>query len=135
MFLQADRFPREKHLGQAGDTGCAGRDDRIQAAGEKNEISCANGAELRDNDFNLGGLAIWDGIGRMDGKDQFEAEAIAAVSEPEYFALQKLLNRTLYGPPISCYEVPRSGKVPRSGMQSAYTIVSWPSMAVTETIN
>jgi hypothetical protein len=38
---------------------------------------------LRDNVFNPGGLAIWDGIGQMDGKDQFEAEAIAAVSGPE----------------------------------------------------
>jgi hypothetical protein len=37
---------------------------------------------LRDNDSNLGGLAIWHGIGRMDRKDQFEAEAIAAVSDP-----------------------------------------------------
>ncbi len=59
----------------------------------------------------------------MDRNDQFEAEAIAAVSQPEYFALQRLPNRTLspnvdrYGPPISSYEVPRSG------MQSAYTIV------------
>jgi hypothetical protein len=48
--------------------------------GEKNEISCANGGELRDNDFNPGGLAIWDGIRQMDGNDQFEAEATAAVS-------------------------------------------------------
>jgi hypothetical protein len=63
--------------------------------GEKNEISCADGGELRDNDFNPGGLAIWHGIGRMDGNDQFEAEAIAAVSQAEYFALQKLPNNTL----------------------------------------
>jgi hypothetical protein len=101
----------------------AGRNDRIQPAGRKNEISCANGGELRDNGFNIGGLAIWDGIERMDGKHQFEAEAIAAVSEPGYFALQRLQNRTFYGPPLSCYEVPRNGNVPRSGMQSAYTIV------------
>jgi hypothetical protein len=60
---------------------------------EKNEISCANGAELRDNHFNPGGLTIWHGIGRMDRKLQFEAEAIAAVSGPGYFALQKLPNR------------------------------------------
>jgi hypothetical protein len=92
--------------------------------GEKNEISCANCADLRDNNFNIGGLAIWDGIGRMDRKHQFEAEAIAAVSEPEYFALQRLPNRALFGSPISSYEVLRSGNVPRSGMQSAYTIVS-----------
>jgi hypothetical protein len=31
----------------------------------KIEISCANGADLRDNDFNIGGLAFWDGIGQM----------------------------------------------------------------------
>ena len=59
----------------------------------------------------------------MDGNAQFEAEAIAAVSKPEYFALQKVVNRALYGPPISSYEVPLIGNVPRSGMQSAYTIV------------
>jgi hypothetical protein len=59
--------------------------------GEKYEISCANGAELRDNNFNIGGHAIWNGIGQMDRKHQFEAEAIAAVSGPEYFALQRLL--------------------------------------------
>ena len=29
----------------------------------------------------------------MDGNDQFEAEAIAAVSGPEYFALQTLENK------------------------------------------
>jgi hypothetical protein len=29
--------------------------------GEKIEINCANGGELRDNDFNLGGLAFWHG--------------------------------------------------------------------------
>jgi hypothetical protein len=63
--------------------------------GEKNEISCANGAELRDNNFNIGGHAIWDGIGRMDRKHHFEAEATAAVSGPEYFALQKLPKRTI----------------------------------------
>ena len=65
--------------------------------GEKIEISCANGAELRDNNFNIGGHAIWDGIGRMDGQDQFEAEAIAAVSQAEYCSLQMLPNRALYG--------------------------------------
>ena len=65
----------------------------------------------------------------MDRKDQFEAEATAAVSGQGYFALQKLVNRELYGSPISSYEmpgsgnVPRSGNVPQSGMQSAYTIV------------
>jgi hypothetical protein len=31
----------------------------------------------------------------MDRQDQFEAEAIAAVSEPEYFALQKLVNKQI----------------------------------------
>jgi hypothetical protein len=41
---------------------------------EKIEISCANAAELRDNGFNIGGLAIWHGIGQMDGKDQLEAD-------------------------------------------------------------
>jgi hypothetical protein len=51
--------------------------------GEKTEISCAKVADLRDNDFNIGGLAIWDGIGRMDRQDPFEAEATAAVSGPE----------------------------------------------------
>jgi hypothetical protein len=85
--------------------------------GEKNEISCTNGADLRDNGFNFGGLAIWHGIGRMDGKDQFEAEAIAAVSGSEYCSLQRLPNRTLYAPPISSYEFPGYGT------QSAYTIV------------
>jgi hypothetical protein len=39
--------------------------------------------DLRDNDFNIGGLAIWDGIGRMDRKHQFETEATAAVSQAE----------------------------------------------------
>jgi hypothetical protein len=57
--------------------------------GGTNEIPCANGAELRDNHFNPGGLAIWDGIGQMNRQDQFEAEVTAAVS----------------GLPISCYEV------------------------------
>jgi hypothetical protein len=85
--------------------------------GEKIEISCANGAELRDNYLNIGGLAFWDGIERMDRNDQFEAEAIAAVSKPEYFALQRLPNRILNRPPISSHEVPRRG------MQSAYTII------------
>jgi hypothetical protein len=42
--------------------------------GEEIEISCTNGADLRDNGFNIGGLAIWDGIGRMDRKHQFEAD-------------------------------------------------------------
>jgi hypothetical protein len=55
--------------------------------GEKNEISCAHGADLRDNCFNIGGLAFWHGIGRMDRKDQFEAEATAAVNQAEYFGL------------------------------------------------
>jgi hypothetical protein len=73
--------------------------------GDKIEISCAKGVELRDNNFNIGGHAIWDGIGRMDGRHQFEAEAIAAVSGPEYFALQKLPNRAIYEPPISCYAI------------------------------
>jgi hypothetical protein len=41
---------------------------------EKTVISCANGKGLRDNNFNLGGLAIWDGIGQMDGNDQFETD-------------------------------------------------------------
>jgi hypothetical protein len=63
--------------------------------GEKIEISCANGTDLRDNGFNPGGLAIWDGIGQMDGNDQCEAEAIAAVSGPEYFSLQRLPNTAL----------------------------------------
>ena len=63
--------------------------------GEKIEISCANDAELRDNDFNIGGQAIWHGIGQMDRKDQFEAEAIAAVSQAEYFALQRLVNKQI----------------------------------------
>jgi hypothetical protein len=58
----------------------------------------------------------------MDGNDQFEAEAIAAVSQSKYFAFQRLPNRAIYGPPISCYEVPRSG------MQSAYTIVRRPCL-------
>jgi hypothetical protein len=53
-------------------------------AGRKKEISCANGKDLRDNYFNIGGLAIWDRIGRMDRNDQFKAESIQAVSQPEY---------------------------------------------------
>jgi hypothetical protein len=85
--------------------------------GELTEISCATVTDLRDNNFNFGGLAIWDGIGQMARKDHIEAEAIAAVSQAEYLSRQKLVNRTLYGPPISSYEGPRSG------MQSAYTIV------------
>jgi len=56
--------------------------------GEKNEISCANGADLRDNDFNPGGLAIWHEIARMDRNDHIEAEAIQAVSQPEYFSFR-----------------------------------------------
>jgi hypothetical protein len=53
-----------------------GRDDRIYFAGrEKNEISCAKDADLCDNDFNIGGLAIWEGIGRMNGNDQCEADS------------------------------------------------------------
>jgi hypothetical protein len=81
--------------------GSAGRDDRIYLAGrEKIENSCANEAKLRDNYFNIGGLAFWDGVGRMDGKDQFEAEATESVSQPEYFALQKLVNRALFRSPI-----------------------------------
>jgi hypothetical protein len=63
--------------------------------GELNEISCANDADLRDNGFNIGGLAIWDGIGQMDRKHQFEAEATSAVSRPEYFSLQRLVNNAL----------------------------------------
>jgi hypothetical protein len=51
---------------------------------KKTKISCAKVAELRDNDFNIGGHAIWDGIGRMDRYDQFEAEAIAAVTPPNF---------------------------------------------------
>jgi hypothetical protein len=85
--------------------------------GEKIEISCAKVEELRDNGFNFGGLAIWDGIGQMDGKDHIDAEAITAVSESEYCSLQRLPNRTLYAPPISSYEFPGYGT------QSAYTIV------------
>jgi hypothetical protein len=95
----------------------SGRNDCVYPAGRKNEISCAIHEEMRDNGFNIGGLAFWDGIELMDRKDQFEAEAIAAVSGPGYFSLQKLPNGALYGPFISRYEVPRSG------MQSAYTIV------------
>jgi hypothetical protein len=68
--------------------------------GEKTEISCANGRGLRDNDFNPGGLAFWDGIGQMNRNDPIEAEAIAAVSQAEYFALQRLPNRALYGSSI-----------------------------------
>jgi hypothetical protein len=68
--------------------------------GETNEISCAKDMELRDNDSNPGGLAIWDGTGRMDLNDQFEAEGIAAVSQAGYFALQKLVNRALFRSPI-----------------------------------
>jgi hypothetical protein len=60
---------------------------------KKIEISCANGQDLRDNGFNIGGLAFWHGIGRMDRKDQFEAEAAAAVSQAEYFSLQRLSNK------------------------------------------
>jgi hypothetical protein len=33
--------------------------------GEKIEISCANWEKLCNNNFNLGGLAIWDGAGQM----------------------------------------------------------------------
>ena len=36
-------------------------------------------------------LAVWQfgmGLGEMDGKHQFEAEAIAAVSQAGYFSLQ-----------------------------------------------
>jgi hypothetical protein len=63
-------------------------------------------------------LAVWQfGMGQMDRKDHIEAEATAAVSVPEYFALQRLSRSTIYGPPISSYEVPGNG------MQSAYTIV------------
>jgi hypothetical protein len=68
----------------------AGRDDRIYLTRKKNEISCAKDADLRDNGFNIGGLAIWDGIERMDRNDQFDAEANEAVSQPEYFSLQRL---------------------------------------------
>jgi hypothetical protein len=72
---------------QAGTCSPPGRHDRIYLAGRK-KIFCANGAELRDNDFNLGGLAIWDGTGRMDRQHRFEAEAIVAVSEPDYFSFR-----------------------------------------------
>jgi hypothetical protein len=65
----------------------------IRLRGEKIEFSCAHGLELRDNCFNIGGHAICHGIERMDRQDQFEAEATAAVSGPEYFSLQKLPNR------------------------------------------
>jgi hypothetical protein len=62
--------------------------------GEKKSIfPVQNGGDLRDNDFNIGGHAIWDGIGHMDGNNHFEAGAIAAVSGPEKFALQGLVNR------------------------------------------
>jgi hypothetical protein len=67
-----------------------GRGDHLQPAGRKNKISCAKDEDLRDNYLNIGGLAIWDGIERMDRKHQFEAEAIPAVRQPEYFSLQKL---------------------------------------------
>jgi hypothetical protein len=83
----------------------AGRETASRLRGEKSEISCANSGILRDNDFNIGGLAIWDGIGRMDRKHQFEAEASAAVSGPEYFDLQRLPNRAFYGPPIRHYTI------------------------------
>jgi hypothetical protein len=73
--------------------------------GEKNKISCANGGELRDNDSNPGGLAFWHGIGQMDGNVQFEAESTEAVSQPEFFTLQKLPNRALYVPPTSSYAI------------------------------
>jgi hypothetical protein len=73
----------------------AGRTITFILRGEKNKISCAKDAELRDNNFNIGGLAIWDGIGRMHGNDQFETVATAAVSQTEYFALQRLPNRVL----------------------------------------
>jgi len=79
--------------------------------GEKNEISCANGSELRDNDSNPGGLAIWHGTGRMNRNDQFEAEAMEAVSERDHFSLQRLPNRALYGLPISSYEVRRPSPI------------------------
>jgi hypothetical protein len=65
---------------------------------------------LRDNGFNIGGLGFWDGIGQMDGKDQFDAEAIAAVSQAEYFALQKLPNRALYDPLIRVLGGVKKGK-------------------------
>jgi hypothetical protein len=68
------RLPREKHLWQAGDIGSAGRMIAFTLRGEEIEISCAKVADLRDNGFNIGGLAIWDGIGRMDRQDQFEAD-------------------------------------------------------------
>ena len=66
---------------------------------------CKRQAELSDDDFNPGGLAIRHGIGPMDGKDQFEAEATAAVSQAGYFTLQKLPNRELYGPPLSRFAI------------------------------
>jgi hypothetical protein len=36
--------------------------------GEKNEISCANGAELRDNGFDPGGLGFGMGSGKWTGR-------------------------------------------------------------------
>jgi hypothetical protein len=65
------------------DSSSAGRMIAFILRGEKNEISCAKDAELRDNYFNFGGLAIWDGTGRMNRNDPFEAEASAAVSQAE----------------------------------------------------
>ena len=55
----------------------------------------------------------------MDRNDQFEAEAIAAVSQPEYFALQKLVNRALYDPLIHVLGNPFFGK----GYNSYMTVV------------
>jgi hypothetical protein len=72
----------------------------VQAAGRENRNFLGKGRVLRDNDFNPGGLAIWHGIGQMHRYDPFEAEAIAAVSQAGYFALQRLVNRALYGSPI-----------------------------------
>jgi hypothetical protein len=85
--------------------------------GELIEISCAYGKELRDNIFNLCGLAIWHGIGQMDRNDPIEAESTAAVSQPEYSSLQRLKNKALSGPPTSCDEVPGYG------IRSAYIVV------------
>jgi hypothetical protein len=43
--------------------------------GEKNEISCSKGADLRDNDFNIGGLVIRDGVGRNGWQNDFDVES------------------------------------------------------------
>jgi hypothetical protein len=50
-------------------------------------------------------------------EEKIKAVSIEVVSGPEYFALQKIPDRALFGPPIGSYEVPGYG------MQSVYTIV------------